>query len=96
MPRQTRLTDMNAYTNASKPDQPFTSPVALRRNSDGAAELSIGFAVASDAMRYLHPLTGCSAAWKRAPSSPPRLSVHIVVRGASAHGAPGRERRVSR
>src|SRR3954451_12570221 len=37
MPSVTRLTDMNEYENASKPDQPLTNPVAFLRNSDGAA-----------------------------------------------------------
>src|SRR5512140_490099 len=36
MPRVTRFTDMNEYANASNPDQPFTRPVAFRRNSAGA------------------------------------------------------------
>jgi hypothetical protein len=31
---------MNAYTNASKPDQPFTRPVAFLRNSAGAFAIS--------------------------------------------------------
>ena len=37
MPSVTRLTDMNEYVNASKPDHPLTSPVAFLRNRDGAA-----------------------------------------------------------
>ena len=38
-PSVTKLTDMNEYTNASKRDQPFTNPVALRRNRVGASPI---------------------------------------------------------
>src|SRR4029077_166038 len=40
MPSVTRFTDMNEYENASKPDQPFTRPVAFLRNSAGVAFVS--------------------------------------------------------
>src|SRR5262245_668292 len=38
-PSVTKLTDMNEYRNASNLDQPFTSPVALRRNRDGVSPI---------------------------------------------------------
>src|SRR3989337_747232 len=39
-----RLTDRNEYTNASNRDHPFTSPVAFRRKTGGAASVPAAMA----------------------------------------------------
>src|ERR1700758_3015848 len=61
MPRVTRLTDMNEYANASKPDQPLTGPVAFRRNRGGAEAVAcapLSAVVAS--VVILPPWAGCA------------------------------------